>query len=650
MLQINDLHYSIGDRQLLTGVNWSISKGKRCALIGPNGAGKTTLLRILTGKLIYSSGSIIKPKGYQIGYLPQEEIAIGRGSILQNVLEAQKEILDIEKKIKELYNELNALQSNHDTVLAQLSRLEERFEMLEGYRLESTAKSILSGLGFSVKDYTQDLSNYSGGWRMRVYLARLLIQKPDLLLLDEPTNHLDLPSLEWLEQYLINFNGSMVIVSHDRFFIDRLAHEIYDLDRGKLMFYAGNYHFYEREKEKNEILLKKRWEEQQAEKARQEKFINRFRYKSTKAVQVQSRIKKLEKIEDIDYAPPIERKFNFKLNIEMHSYKDVLKIKDMSFRYDVDWVLQNVNLNIYRGEKIALVGVNGAGKTTITKLIAGQLIPEIGSVKLGERVKMGYYAQHQVDILNLNSSVYDEASSGVAMSILSNVRDILGIFQFTGDDAYKKIEVLSGGEKARVSLAKILLSPSNFLIMDEPTNHLDKISKEALENALTSFEGTALLISHDRYFLDKIVHRVIEIKDHSIREYEGNYSDYLRFRDHTEKFIPNIENKSQTNSSIKKTKEQKRLEAQARQQISKKRNEHIKNIELLEKEIFKLEARQLEIETQMSNVETFKNGELTASLTKEYAQLKINLKELYNNWEQVNVELEELVRQLDEEN
>jgi ATP-binding cassette subfamily F protein 3 len=648
MLQVRDLQYSVAHRQLLNGIDWVIQPGKRIALIGPNGAGKTTMLRIIHSDIEDYHGSIVKPKDYRIGYLPQEEITVGTGTVLQTVLKGQKEVIAIERKLAELHDALNKPHDNHETLLKQIGALEHRYDALDGYRLESVAKGILSGLGFIDTDFQRPLSEFSGGWRMRAYLARLLIQKPDLLLLDEPTNHLDLPSLEWLENYLFDFEGSIVIVSHDRFFIDRLAHSIYELDRGKLEYYAGNYHFYEREKEQREELLRKKWEEQQAERQRQERFINRFRYKATKAKQVQSRIKMLEKMEKIELPPP-PRRLHFQIKVDTPSYKDVLHINKMSFRYDEEWVLENIDLSLYRGEKIALVGVNGAGKTTLTRLIAQELTPQIGTIQIGKRVRAGYYAQHQVDALNLDANVYDEVLATAANSQVPRVRDVLGMFQFTGDTVYKQIGVLSGGEKARVSLTKILLSPVNFLIMDEPTNHLDALSKEALEHALMHYDGTLILISHDRYFLDKIVSRVVELKDHHITEYTGNYSDYLEKRDAESEFIARTNQKTgkaENVSSTKKTKEQKRLEAEARQAVSKERNRLKKLIHELEEQIEAYESKKEEMEFNMSLPEIYENGEEVELLQKEYARINATLEDAYRKWEEAQLELEKLVNRI----
>jgi len=649
MIQLRKINYHIGELNLLQDIDWSIHDGMKIALIGPNGAGKTTLLKIICNELQPSDGEIIKPRDFSIGYLPQEEVSLESGEILLKVMEGQRRLVDIERQIAELHRQLNAeVDRSHDEIIHQLSRLEEAFRLGGGYQLQSQAKSILSGLGFVQSDFARNVSELSGGWRMRVYLARLLLQNPDLLLLDEPTNHLDIPSLEWLERFIANFSGTVVIVSHDRFFVDRLSKEICELENGKLTRYVGNYHDYERQKQQDRELLIKRSEELQGEKERQQRFINRFRYKASKASQVQSRIKKLEKLETIDLS---QRNYDidFKIRVDIPSYKHVLKVRNMHFKYDSGWVLEDLNLDIYRGEKVALVGVNGAGKTTLTKLISGQLRPQQGSLIVGERIKTGYYAQHQIDSLNLHNSIYDEIASVTADSNLPKIRPALGIFQFTGDEIYKKIDILSGGEKARVSLAKILLSPVNFLIMDEPTNHLDIYSKVALEKALAEYDGTLLIISHDRYFLDKIVNRVIELVDRRLYEYWGNYSDYLNKREAEELVAAETKGIASDTSIKKKTKDQKRLEAEARQKISKRRNVIQTEINRIEHEIERLESRKQSIEQDMSLPETYQKGELISSLRKEYSDLMNRIETCYAEWVENQHVLESLLREISQD-
>ncbi len=642
MLHLKGISYTIGERELLRYIDFIIPEGKRIALVGANGAGKTTLLRIITNEIQAEAGTILKPNDYQIGYLPQEEITLETRRILDFVLQGRSDVLDLEKQITTLRAELSTA-THHPKIAEKLGTLEHQFEHAGGYRLESEAKAILTGLGFASGDFDRDLLEFSGGWRMRVYLARLLLQRPNLLLLDEPTNHLDLSSLEWLEDYLTSFPGSIIIVSHDRFFIDRIAQEICELRFGRLYAYAGNYHFFEAQKEKDRQMLLKKSEQLQKERQKQQEFIDRFRYKNTKASQVQSRVKMLEKMEDVELESE-EHDFSFDLSVDTASYKDVLSIRNMFFRYAENWVLSDVNLDLYRGQKVALVGDNGAGKTTLTRLIVDQLEPQRGSIDIGQRVSIGYYAQHQVDALDVSATIYDEVSNTVASSQIPHVRNILGLFGLRGDDVFKKIGVLSGGEKARVSLAKILLSPVNFLIMDEPTNHLDMRSKEALEHALIKYDGTLVLISHDRYFLDKIVQKVIELKDGRLKLYEGNYSDYLNKKKQQQLLANQLERESETSGW--KSRENKRKQAEARQAISKKRNELQKIIETSEHIIERLEARKQEVERLMAHPDSYKDGDVAATLTKEYHQIKSDIDEHYAAWENAHDELTALLAQL----
>ncbi len=653
MLQVQGLEYEIGELELLRGIDWAIQPGRRAALIGPNGAGKTTLFRLMIGELSPQKGRVVKPKNFRIGLLPQEELSLSWGTVLESVLEGRGEVMALEHKIRDLHEALNKAPDD-EALLERLGEIERRFSASQGYELETTAKMLLSGLGFPERDFNRPLDEFSGGWRMRTYLARLLLQEPDLLLLDEPTNHLDLPAIEWLEAYLLEFKGSVVLVSHDRYFIDRLAQEIFELDRGVLSRYPGNYHAFERLKREKEQLLLKKWEEQQAEIRRQERFIERFRAKNTKASQVQSRVKHLEKIVPVE-RPPGRRRFGFQLEPGIKSFKDVLELRSMGFRYadEDDWVLKDVDLHVLRGEKLALVGPNGAGKTTLARLIAGQLSPREGSLILGQRVRIGYYAQHHVASLNLEATVYEEVAATVAEAYVPRIRDTLGVFQFSGDDVDKKIRVLSGGEKARVSLAKILLSPVNFLVMDEPTNHLDLMSREALEEALSRYEGTLLLVSHDRYFLDKLIGRVIELKSGRLFEYAGNYSYYMEKRmekrdDFPEEDVrPRI--KTKTTLLSRKSKEQKRREAEARQRISKERNRLETDTLFLEDEIERLENRKKEIEEYLCRPDAFQEREYAVAIQKELIEISRRLKEFYADWESKKFEQEDLLSRLEKE-
>ncbi len=645
MLQLKKIGYRIADKWLFREIDWVINPGRRLALIGPNGAGKTTLLRIINGELPPECGTMIKPRGYRIGYLPQEEIAVGKGPILLQVLEGNREVLEIEAEMAELHTRLEGTENRRqEKLLIQLGDLEHRFQVLGGYELESQAKKILTGLGFTERDFQRPVSEFSGGWRMRVYLARLLLQQPDLLLLDEPTNHLDLPSLEWLEDYLQDFPGSMIVVSHDRFFIDRLAQEIAELENKKLVHYSGNYHFYEKQKVLLEEQLLKRWEEIREEKEKLQRFIDRFRYKASKAPQVQSRIKRLEKLEEIEL-PKQTTQMRFRIQTPVQSYQQVCLCENLVFAYDGNPVLKELDFKIQRGERIALVGPNGVGKTTLTRLIAGELQPQQGKIVLGQRVRYGYYAQHQADRLNGDAKIIDEVSETAAPALRSDVRNVLGMFRFSGEDTEKKIGVLSGGEKARVSLAKILLSPVNFLIMDEPTNHLDAASKEALEQALADYDGTLLLISHDRYFLDKLVRRVFELQEGRLQIFEGNYSDYLRRRagmNAQSKSGERPENEK-AGAVARNKKERKRQEAQLRQSISGKRRKLEQSIAALEQQIDVMEQEKQQLEAEMAEPDFFADEQAAAEKVRRYKQLQEKLPVKLLQWENEQHELDELL-------
>jgi ATP-binding cassette subfamily F protein 3 len=646
MLQLINITHEIEGVPLFEDIQWTINPQKRVALIGPNGSGKTTLLRLISGNLRIQQGELVKPKTYQIGYLPQEEISFGRGTVLEEVLEANQLMQSMEDEKEYIHRQLEDSSINPDEqqVLAErLAYLEERFHFLGGYSYEAQAKKILVGLGFKEKEFDDLIETKSGGWRMRIYLARLLLQNPDLLLLDEPTNHLDIESLEWLETYLLDFRGSMILVSHDRFFIDRLGQEIAELEHGQLTHYAGKYHYYENEKALRLRQLEQKSEEIRAEKERLTQFINRFRYKNTKAAQVQDRVKRLEKLKDVKL-PPATRKINFQITSPVKSYKDVCKINEAGFRYTADWVFEDINLALYRGEKAALVGANGEGKTTLTKLIAGQLSPQKGRLDLGERVSIGYYAQHQIDALNGENTIYQEVYKTAAENYRVQIRDILGIFKFSGEDIEKKISVLSGGEKARVSLAKILISPVNFLLMDEPTNHLDLDSKKALEKALREYDGTLLLISHDRYFLDQLVTIVFELKDGTLSRFEGNYSAYLEKK--TQTTIKDKGTAAEGITVVRKDKDQKRQEAEARQKISQERKRLNDRIKILESELEKLESAKDSIEQQLAEPDFYKDQTKAAETGKRYQQLQDEIPKLYEEWEKVQNELDILLENL----
>jgi len=643
MLTLRGISYAIARRTLLKDINWTLQPGRRLALVGPNGAGKTTLLRVIAGELEPDIGRVIRSRNYRVGHLPQETIICDQGNLIDSVLGGRPDIRDMEARLEALRATPPEGEKEHLRWEKQVDDLETRFSSLNGYEVENHARRILSGLGFERDWEDRSLEEFSGGWRMRALLAKLLLGEPDLLLLDEPTNHLDLPSLEWLEKFLLGFNGAMVMVSHDRFFVDRLAQEIVELENGRLFHYPGRFRKYlelrEETRERALIQIKRR----ESERRKQERFIERFRYKATKAAQVQSRIKQLEKMEIQESPPETTAEMNFRLTLARSPYRDVLTAKNLGFAYSRgQWVFRDLNLELERGDKVCLVGRNGEGKTTLTRLISGDLSPLEGQLKKGQNVSIGYYAQHQVDALNLNRRVIDEVGDAASLAQTPMVRSILGLFGFQGDDVFKTIDVLSGGEKARVSLARILLSGANFLIMDEPTNHLDAYARDALEKALLAYEGTVMLVSHDRYFLDGIVNRVLEMRDGTLTPYLGNYSEYLENRDTAgveEKPLP-------PKDSAGGRREQRRIEAQARQAVSKQRNRLSARIDELENLIETLEHRQAQLDSLLAQPETYEQSETVVSLQKEYAQVGSRLNRSVSEWESLHHELDSLMESL----
>lgn len=644
MVRIKDIHYSIGERELISGIDWIINPGQKSALLGINGSGKTTLLKIITGEIEQDSGEIFKPKNYSIGFLPQEIISFKDIKVIDEVRSGREDILKLEKELNELREKVSKSGNKKNPEIEKLDTLEAKFGSINGYDLDRRVKKILYGLGFSEEDLEKMISELSGGWQMRVYLAKLLVKDPDILLLDEPTNHLDISAIEWLEKFLSGFRGSIIVVSHDRFFVNRVTENIFELDRGELSFFNGGFEFYKEQKKLAEERFIAEMKEVLRKREHLERFINRFRYKNTKAKQVKSRIKDLNKLEDVRLiSTPDFLKFD--INIGKLSYSNVLEISELSFRYEPSkWVFSGISFNISKGQKIALIGENGSGKSTLLKLISGLLTPVEGEIVHGERTETGYYAQHQSEALDLNSNIIDAVSGTAAESNITNIRKVLGLFGFSGDDVFKRIGVLSGGEKARVSLSRILLSPQNLLIMDEPTNHLDAISRDAMEEALKNYKGSLMLVSHDRYFLDRIVNRIIEIKDGKIYDFPGNYSSYLRNSDLRDESVSEEINGVLVKKN--KRKEERKLRAISRQEVSRERNRLRTVIESLEKQIHLLDMKKTEYEIKMADSGTYENSEIITSLQKEYSAVNRELEKVFPQWEEAQSKMELLIENL----
>jgi ATP-binding cassette subfamily F protein 3 len=526
VIQLESVAKGYGGQTLFTGLSWTITSGERIGLVGPNGAGKTTLCRILAGVEEPDEGIVSRARATTVGYLAQEVSVDGEQSVLAEALSGFEDVWSLEREMEQVAAALSANPGDADALTARYGDLQHRFEALGGYRLETEAKTILGGLGFRPSDIARPLTEFSGGWRMRVALARLLLLRPSLLLLDEPTNHLDLESLGWLESFLADYDGTVVVVSHDRYFLNRMVTSIADLTPAGLVVYPGDYDDFLVEREARRELLEAQARNQAKRIAEIERFIERFRYKATKARQVQSRIKMLDRIERIEVGPEA-RHIRLAFPQPPRTGRRVASLVNVVKAYGDNVVYRGVDFEVERGEKVALVGVNGAGKSTLLKILAGALGFDAGDRVLGAHVAVHYYAQHQLDALDVTQTMLEELEAVAPGLGQTRLRTILGAFLFSGDAVEKKIGVLSGGEKARVALAKMLVQPAALLCLDEPTNHLDLASREVLEEALVAFPGTIVFISHDRYFINRIATRIVHVDHGVLTSYLGGYDDYL---------------------------------------------------------------------------------------------------------------------------
>lgn len=557
MIYLESVSKSYPNGNLFSNVNISIKKGIRAGLVGPNGSGKTTLLRIMLGEEGTDSGNIQKEKNITIGYLEQE-ILTGTGrSILEEVLASSPEAIETEKRMISLSNKINDDPEN-TVLINKLGDIQNKYDSLGGWELENNAKKILGGLGFKEKNFTEPLESFSGGWRMRVALASILLKEPDVLFLDEPTNHLDLEAAIWLEKFLTKWKGSMVIISHDRTFLDRSVNHIIEIDLKQVTLYHGNYSNYIKEKRVRLEQHRNAYKNQQKQIKNTERFIERFRSKNTKATQVQSRVKKLNKMEMVEEPNEDRSVINLLIPQPKRLPLKVASFIDVNKHYGNTEVFNELNLLVERGQKIGLVGHNGAGKSTLLKMLAGVEKPTSGNIQLGENIIIGYYAQHQLEILNPNETVFDSLKKVAVGWSETEARTYLGSFLFSGDEIEKFVKVLSGGEKARLALARMLVSPSHLILLDEPTNHLDMVSRNIVEKALAQFEGSIVCISHDRHFLNEVTNITCEIGCGAVRVFEGNY-DYYEWKNKNEN---TIEGTSEDNKQKKKKndyKEAKRL-------------------------------------------------------------------------------------------
>jgi ATP-binding cassette, subfamily F, member 3 len=526
LISLQNLSFYFGARPILEDANWQIGTGERIGLVGSNGTGKSTLLRLMTGFYSPDSGSINKPKDVSIGFFNQDLLSFSTtDSILKVGMQAYERAGKIEQDMEQVLQELETKPDDAD-LLDKYSHLLHDFEMAGGYEMEHKTAEVLEGLGFSTADLQRPYDQFSGGWRMRVLLAKMMLQAPDLLLLDEPTNHLDLPSIEWLERYLVGYPGSVVIVSHDRYFLDRMVTKIVEVWQRDLVQYSGNYTFFQKEKIERVELQMRAFENQQDYIKQQERFIERFRAQATKAAQAQSAIKRLEKLDKIEVPDSTLPVMNINFDVGTQPGKIITELNNVSKRYGSLTILDDAKAEILRGDKIALIGANGKGKSTLLRIITGQE-PHEGDRKWGHNVEESFYAQHQLEALTVEREILEEMKMAGSGKNELELRQLLGCFLFSGDDVFKKIKVLSGGEKARVALAKVIAAKGNFLLLDEPTNHLDMQSVEMLIEALNRYKGTIIIVSHDRYFISRTANKIWNIEDGKINEFNGPYDEWV---------------------------------------------------------------------------------------------------------------------------
>ncbi len=619
LISLQNLSFYFGSRVIVEDAHWQIDRGERIGLVGANGAGKSTLLRLMTGAYHPDKGSVQKPKGVSLGFFNQDLLSFSsQETILSVGMQAYERARALEKEMAELLEKMEGDADNPD-LLDRYSHALAEFESADGYEMEHKTAEVLEGLGFTTADLQRPYNEFSGGWRMRVLLARMILQRPDLLLLDEPTNHLDLPSIEWLEKYLQGYPGSVVIVSHDRYFLDRMVTKIVEVWDQGLHFYSGNYSHYEKEKAERMEIQQRAYENQQDYIRSQERFVERFKAKASKATQAQSVIKKLDKLERISPPDTQQARMNIHFDPGIQPGKIVARLRGVTKRYGELEILEQADAEINRGDKIALIGANGKGKSTLLRIIAGMEPIDQGESQPGHNVRASFYAQHQLESLNLESEILEELNQCGSGRTEMELRQLLGCFLFSGDDVFKKIRVLSGGEKARVALAKTVAMKSNFLLLDEPTNHLDMASVDRLVEALNQYQGTFIGVSHDRYFIQRTANRIWQIVDGKIQDFRGSYDEWAEWQQSL------LQARSPEPIPAGEKKKEPVRNPSPEQAASRDRQKLQKQFERLEKEIEELKAKIHVTESQLANPEIYADPQLFQPLEKVYEELKKEL-------------------------
>lgn len=632
LIGFQNVTFEFGARTIVADATWHIQPGDRIGLVGYNGTGKSTLLKVLVGEYTPSKGTVEKSKETTIGYLHQDLLSFDtHDSITEVALGAFERVRQLEKEIEQLGIELEKNPEDEALLLKYTDSLHE-MDVLDGYNIHHKAEEVLHGLGFSNEDLGKPYQQFSGGWRMRVLLAKMILQQPDVLLLDEPTNHLDLPSIEWLEKYLVHYKGSVVIVSHDKFFLNRMVNKIVELYQQQLHIYSGNYEFYETEKAIRIEMQQKAFENQQDYIRQQERFIERFKAKASKAAQAQSvqkRLDKLDKIEDVQLERP-----NMRINFQLEKVpgKILVTMKDVTKKFGELTIVEHGSAEIERGDKIALIGANGKGKSTLLRMIAGTETFS-GDRIWGHNVEESFYAQHQLEALTLSNTILEELQQCGSKKTDVELRSLLGSFLFSGDDVDKKIRVLSGGEKARVALAKTIVSRGNFLILDEPTNHLDMHSVELLAEALNKYEGSYILVSHDRYFISMTANKIWEIVDHQIKEFKGTYQEWVDWNERMEK------QKKAQSVPVKETPKPvvevpvSKPAQPINKELQKELQKNQRKLSQVETDLNKAQEEQKQIELDLANPDTYTNASKFAELEGAYKSVKNRITELNQQYE-----------------
>lgn len=632
VLACNNISKSFGMDEIIKNASFHIEEREKAAIVGINGAGKTTLLRIIMGEYQADSGEVIIAKDRTIGYLAQHQKLSGDNTIYDELLSVKKDIIELEQKIRRLELEMHSKEGVElETVMEAYSKSTHQFELQNGYAYKSEVVGVLKGLGFDESDFEKKMNTLSGGQKTRVALGRLLLSKPDIIMLDEPTNHLDMNSIAWLENYLVNYDGSVIIVAHDRYFLDKVVTKVIEVERGIVSVFSGNYSDYAAKKKQLMDAKLKEYYNQQRDIKHQEEVIAKLKsFNREKSIKrAESREKLLDKIEVIDKPITEQETMHFKLEPAKESGNDVLSVEGLSKAFDGNRLFDNVSFEIKKGEKVALIGNNGTGKTTILKIINHIIDADAGKVKLGANVEIGYYDQEH-NVLHMDKTAFDEIGDAYPDMTNTQIRNMLACFLFTGDDVFKKISDLSGGERGRVSLAKLMLSNANFLILDEPTNHLDIMSKEILESALNRYTGTVLYVSHDRYFINKTAGRIIELSANTVTNYIGNYDYYLEKRDIlAPKEVKQVS--SEKNTAVKDDwKAQKEEQAKLR----KRQNDIAK----IEKSIEQLEKDNSELDEQLALPEVYSDVKQLMKLNEKKQEIEKKLEKLYEDWEALSAD------------